>query len=85
MWLVENLCCHPCQGLVVSAFQDQAVSWLHSLVSEARHPPPLLSFCSLLLQIRDLYMTFRNFKARIADFLRFRCVPWFQISPSQPP
>lgn len=26
------------------------------------------------LQIRDLYMTFRNFKARIADFLRFRWV-----------
>jgi hypothetical protein len=28
----------------------------------------------LLLQIRDLYMTFRNFRNRITDFLRFRQV-----------
>lgn len=30
--------------------------------------------CSLPLQIRDLYMTFRNFRNRITDFLRFRQV-----------
>jgi E3 ubiquitin-protein ligase synoviolin len=28
----------------------------------------------LHVQIRDLYMTFRNFRNRIADFLRFRQV-----------
>ena len=27
-----------------------------------------------LLQVRDLYMTFRNFRNRLADFVRFRQV-----------
>ena len=28
---------------------------------------------TLLMQVRDLYWTFRNFRNRVADFLRYRC------------
>lgn len=58
--------------ILTYAHTVKALCWLEQAADPHARSAPLLS-CTLLLQIRDLYMTFRNFKARIADFLRFRC------------
>ena len=40
-----------------------------------------LSACALL-QVRDLYWTVRNFRNRVADFLRYRCVSLASLVPA---